>query len=215
MSTLHLLNLVVHVAAGTVGLVIGFTLLARRKGTRRHRAWGRRFGAATLVVGLSAAVGSVFFRFLPLFAVLNVVVIYQLVSGWRVIYTREAGPAPIDALWTATGVLASVALIPVLMARPHDVPPTILYSTFAALGLLLAYDAARWAFPRRWHRAVWPYEHVYKLVCALFAMLSALVGNVVRFAQPWSQLLPSVLGMIVIVGFFIRMPRRTSRGRAG
>ncbi len=50
-----------------------------------HRRCGRRFANSALVVGLTATIGSVFFRFIPVFAVLNVLVVYQLVSGWRVI----------------------------------------------------------------------------------------------------------------------------------
>ena len=208
MSPQHLTNLAVHVLAGAVGLAIGFTMLARPKGTATHREWGRRYAWVTLIVCLSAAVGSAFFRFLPLFAVLNVVVLYQLVSGWRVIYTKGEGPAPIDGLWTAVGVVAAISLVPILLADSGGTAPSILYPTLGALAALLVYDAARWFFPRRWHAVVWPFEHVYKIVASLFAMLSAFVGNVIRFGQPWSQILPSVLGFVVILWFFRLLARR-------
>lgn len=45
---------------------------------------------------------------------------------------------------------------------------------------------------------MWRYEHVYKSIASLFAMLSAASGNVIRFGQPWPQLLPSALGMATI-----------------
>jgi hypothetical protein len=38
-------------------------------------------------------------------------------------------------------------------------------------------------------------------------MLSALVGNVIRAGQPWSQVAPSAVGMLVIVYFFARIHR--------
>jgi hypothetical protein len=53
--------------------------------------------ALTLVVCLTAVIGNIVFRFMPLFAVLTVLVSYQLLSGWHVIYTRAAGPNAIDA----------------------------------------------------------------------------------------------------------------------
>ncbi len=201
MTPLHTANLAVHILAGTLALLVGILILARAKGTPSHRRWGRRFGYLTLVVVVSAAVGSVVFRFLPLFAVLNLVVVYQLVSGWRVVTTKEKGPAPVDALWTVFGIVGAILLVPVAM-NSIDAAPVVLFSTLGALAALLAYDTARWIFPRSWHRSLWPYEHVYKMVSSMFAMLSALVGNVVRVGQPWSQLLPSVLGVCVIAWFF-------------
>lgn len=38
MSPLHFANIAMHVAAGTVGLGINFTMLAKAKGTPAHRS---------------------------------------------------------------------------------------------------------------------------------------------------------------------------------
>jgi hypothetical protein len=45
------------------------------------------------------------------------------------------------------------------------------------------------------------------LISAQFGMLSALVGNVIRVGQPWSQLLPSAVGLLVVITTFIRLAR--------
>jgi uncharacterized membrane protein len=209
MSPLHLTNLGVHIAAGTVALAIGFALLAMRKGTATHRRWGKVFCALALVVSLSAAVGTVFFRFIPVFAVLTVLVPYQLVSGWRSVYTRDRGPTRVDALWTLVALAFAVALAPTLLASPGRVD-VVAYSSLGALFTLLAYDSVRWLFPRRWFAALWRYDHIYKLVASLFALLSALVGNVVRAGQPWSQIAPSVIGLLTIAFFFVQVRRRRS-----
>jgi uncharacterized membrane protein YuzA (DUF378 family) len=82
-----------------------------------------------------------------------------------------------------------------------------MWSTLAALALLLAYDAARWLFPLRWHATLWRYEHIYKILGCLFGMLSAAVGNTVRVGQPWSQLAPSVIGLVAIVCCMLRTQR--------
>ena len=100
MLSAHLTNLAIHVAAGSVALAIGFTILFRAKGTAKHRRLGRLFSYFTLIVCCSAAVGTIFFRFVPVFAVLSVLVPYQLIGGWRSIYTKSAGPSGIDAVWT-------------------------------------------------------------------------------------------------------------------
>lgn len=207
MSPAHLANIGLHIAAGTVALLIGFALLAMRKGTATHRRWGKVFCGLALVVSLSAAVGTVFFRFIPVFAVLTVLVPYQLVSGWRSIYTRDRGPSRFDALWTLVALVFAIALTPALMSSPAGVD-IVAYSSLGALFILLAYDTARWLFPRRWFASLWQCDHVYKLVASLFAMLSALVGNVVRTGQPWSQIAPSVIGLLTIAFFFVQLRRR-------
>jgi hypothetical protein len=180
--------------------------LVSAKATPSHRKRGRAFVALTLVVCVTGVVGNVFFRFIPLFAVLTVLVAYQLLSGWHVIYTKADGPNRIDAFMAVCAASWAILLIPLLLAGSgtREAAPIVIYSSFGALVFLLAYDTARWCFPRRWHASLWRYEHIFKLVASLFAMLSAATGNLVRFGQPWSQLAPSVLGMVTIVWFVWR-----------
>lgn len=213
MGLAHLSNLAIHVGAGLVSISLGFALLARAKGTPWHRRWGRTFATCVLVVGGTAAFGSAMFRFMPLFVVLTVLTIYQVVSGWRAVRNREAGPGALDAAWTGAAIVASVALLPVFLATPAtgNSRPVVMISTLGALAAILAYDALRWLFPRRWFATLWIYEHVYKLVSSFAALLSALAGNVIRWGQPWSQVLPSALGTALIVYWSVRLARGDSR----
>jgi len=213
----HLLNILVHILAGAAAIVLGLVLLAKPKDAIRHRKRGRVFVLLTCVVCLTAAIGNALFRFLPLFAVLTVLVSYQLLSGWHVIYTRAAGPDALDA-----GLLLGAAAITAMLVRRlfadgalAGASASVLYSTLGAVACLLAYDAARWLFPRRWHAVLWRYEHIYKILGCLFGMLSAAVGNTVRAGQPWSQLAPSALGLAVVVCCIVRTHRRTRPGQIG
>lgn len=214
MTLAHLTNLALHIGAGVIAMAIGFWLLAARKGTAAHRKTGRIFVALTLLVCACAAIGNVFFRFLPLFAVLTVLVLYQLLSGWHVIYTRADGPNRVDALLCASATLGGAALMPLVLAKgAGESGLSVIYSSLGTLLFLLAYDALRWLFPRRWHATLWRYEHIYKLLASLFAMVSAAAGNLFPHAQPWSQLAPSALGIACIAWFFWREFNR-SRLRA-
>lgn len=209
MTPAHLLNLAVHIGAGAVGILLGGVLLARAKGTRQHVRLGRVFVALAGAVGLSALVGSVFFRFIPLFAVLTLLVPYVLLSGWHVIYTKTLGPDTWDALLLLVAVAAAVLLVPVLLAAPPgggSNSAVVVKATLGALAVVLVYDAARWLFPRRWHAHTWRYEHIYKIFSALFGMLSAAVGNLLG-GVPVAQLAPSVLGVLAIAWFFWREAR--------
>ncbi len=209
MQTAQTINISLHVLSGAVAIGIGFFMLAKQKGTPLHRKLGRVFAYFTLLVCMFAAFGLVLFRFMPLFAVLTVLVTYQLVSAWHTVYTRERGPSAFDAVLTVVGVAVSIALVPFLLAHEGGVS-RVVYATLGGLATVLIYDLIRWLFPRRWYSSLWLYEHVGKMIGVLFGMVSALVGNVVRFGQPWSQLLPTVLGMIVTVYFFVRL-RHLSR----
>jgi uncharacterized membrane protein len=206
---LQLCNLALHVGAGLAGIGLGIAMLVRDKGTRWHRQRGRQFAICVLIVGGTAAFGSAMFRFMPMFVVLTVLTIYQVVSGWRAVRNREAGPGAFDAAWTAVAIVATAALLPILLSAPptSNSKPVVVFSTLGALAAILAYDAVRWLFPRRWFATLWIYEHVYKLVSSFAALLSAFAGNVIRWGQPWSQLLPSVLGTALIVYFFVRLAR--------
>jgi uncharacterized membrane protein len=209
MTTPHLLDLGVHILAGSAAIVLGLYLLGQPKDATHHRRRGRVFVLLTAVVCLSAAIGNAVFRFLPLFAVLTVLVSYQLLSGWHVIYTRANGPDRIDAGL----LLGAVAITAMLVRRLFldgvmiGAAASVMVSTLAAVAILLAYDAARWLFPRRWHAVLWRYEHVYKILGCLFGMLSAAIGNTVRSGQPWSQLAPSVLGIVAVGGCWVRIYR--------
>jgi uncharacterized membrane protein len=200
----HLLNIFVHVIAGTLGLVLGLIILSRAKGTELHKRLGQWFCYLCLAVCVSAALGLMFFRFLPVFAILDLLVFYQLVSGWRSAYTKHKGPAMVDLLFTLiVSVVFSFLLVVVL--RSNYGSPVIVYATMTTLILILIYDLLKWFFPRRVFGTLWRYEHIYKLISCVFGMLSALMGNVVRMGQPWSQIAPSVLGMLVILYFFYRL----------
>lgn len=193
MSTAHALNLALHVGAGTAALLLGAVLLMRRKGTVWHRRWGRVFGVLACVVCASAAL-SLVFGYHPLFAVLTLTVAYQVWGGWRAVRWRGRGPDWRDAL---ASVIATLAWVALALGTPAWNPP--LLGALAWLAMVLAYDAARWAFPRGWFSALWRCEHAAKWIACVCGMASAMLGNVWRSGQPWSQLLPSVAGVVLIV----------------
>jgi uncharacterized membrane protein len=210
MSNAHIINLLIHITSGAVALIIGFVILSQMKGTEKHRKLGRAFSYLTLIVCLSAATGVIFFRFLPPFAALTLLVLYQFVSGWHIIYTKERGPSKFDAIWTLFMAAFIVFVAPILIERTIGTR-TIVYSALGSLSSVLLYDTMRWLFPRRWYQRLWRYEHTYKMIAPLFGMFSAFVGNVVRVGQPWSQITPSAVGFMVIGYYFVKLYREDKK----
>jgi hypothetical protein len=94
----------------------------------------------------------------------------------------------------------------------HVPPPPIFESPrHAGFLFVLAFDLLRWLFPLRWLAKRWHATHLYKMCGALFGVISAFVGNVMVWGQPWSQLLPSVLGTFVIAYWLVRIARTGDR----
>lgn len=205
---MHFLNLAIHVGCGCAAIALGFLILWIDKGTTRHRRLGRRFAWLTLAVCGSAVIGNLLFRFIPLFAILTLLVLYQFAGAWRAVVVKGNGPALLDAVLTACAAVAAFMLAPFVLTAPHAAAPVVIHATFAALAVVIGYDIARWLFPTRWHRSLWRYEHVYKSTASMFAMLSAAGGNAIPFGQPWSQLLPSAMGMGTIGWMLWRTWRR-------
>ncbi|WP_312434559.1 hypothetical protein [Janthinobacterium sp.] len=220
MSQPHLFNLAVHILAGSLAIVLGLYLLAVAKGTPQHRRRGRCFAWLTLVVCATAALGNLLFGYRPVFAVLTVLVLYQLLSGWRAVHTRDTGPEAIDGTMTAIALACGLLILASLRQDRSGQQVIVVLSSLGGLATILIYDSARWLFPHRWHGALWRYEHIYKLLASLFAMLSAAAGNLMRVGQPWTQLAPSVLGLLCIVWCWRRQYERErqlagGRARAG
>ncbi|MCC7002385.1 MAG: hypothetical protein IT357_09530 [Gemmatimonadaceae bacterium] len=212
MSTPHLLNLAAHVGAGGLAILLGFAVLGRTKGDATHRRWGLWLVGITTIVVATAALGLAVFRWMPLFALLTLLVGYQLLGGWRAARTREAGPQRIDLAFSLLAVAIAAVIVPTALNDPM-VARAVVIGSCSALGTVLSYDLLRWLAPKRWHAAAWRYEHLYKMNAALFGMISAFVGNTVRAWQPWSQLLPSAIGILAIVVQASRLARAEQRAK--
>jgi hypothetical protein len=111
----------------------------------------------------------------------------------------------------AIAVMAAAAYyLYAILPRGAYWAPGVTWSTIGALFLVTSWDLGRIAFPEGFRKKAVPYEHAYKMVSAFSALCSAFTGTVFPRYQPYSQLLPSVLGLGYIIVIFIRLsnPRR-------
>lgn len=203
----HLLNLAVHIAAGGMALLVGVALLLHGKGSAWHRRWGRWYGGCAIAVCASAVVGLVWFRFMPMFAMLTVLVAYQLFGGWHGARRKRGASCWLDGLAVLAAGLAVAALLPAVMALPAGLQ-TASFAALGALASVMAYDVCRWWFPLQLRERIWQYEHAYKMIATWSGMSSAMLGNVAHDWQPWSQLGPTMLGLAVIALCFLGIAQR-------
>ncbi len=89
--------------------------------------------------------------------------------------------------------------------------PVIIYSTVGTLLLVIAYDFIRYLIPASIYGNLWLYEHIYKMIGAFTALLAAFSGTVFPNYKPYSQVLPSVLGVLLQIGFIVFYARKNRR----
>lgn len=195
----HDVNVALHVAGGAAGLLVGAFVIATRKGETLHKRVGRVFvwlGGLSLVTAL---VGVFYFDPLPPLISATLAFGYQYLSGLRVLQLKTSGPNLMDALLAALGLAGCAALYLSMGSGTEAWPPIIGYSAIGYTSSVAVYDLSRHFWADAWLKHVRRIDHGLKMTGAYFAMMSAGVGNVFRDLQPWSQVGPSALGMLVMV----------------
>lgn len=211
MPSSHHLNILTHVAFGTLALLAGLGPLLTAKGGRAHVRLGRWFlGLAAAVLG-TAVLGLAVFNFRPFLSVIVLLSAYQAYSGYRVSRIRAVGPAWHDGLFSAVFLLGGAAFLVLLPRIRLGWSPVVMYSALGSLLALTLYDLSRFWWRQRWRRGAWLYEHIWKMTGTYTALLSAFTGTVLAAYQPYSQFLPSVLGTAVAAAFVAHAYRRRHR----
>jgi len=222
MSTLHHLNIAVHVVFGTLALLVGLGPMLTAKGSAAHGRWGRWFLGLATVVLVSAVLGLAVFNFRPFLTVVVLLSVYQAYSGHRALRTRATGPTLQDGLFSAGFLLGAGAFLLLLPRIALVWSPVVMYSTLGTLLALTVYDLSRFGWRDRWRQGAWLYEHIWKMMSTYAALLSAFTGTVLDAYKPYSQFLPSVLGSAGALGFMVytyrlrrSRPRNAPAGPAG
>ncbi|MBX3431177.1 MAG: hypothetical protein KF779_16440 [Hyphomonadaceae bacterium] len=195
----HVANVWVHVVAGAFALAVGLIPLLSAKGGSIHRRGGRAFVWLGAIVLSTALVGIVFYDPpAPLIAA-SAAAGYQYLSSLRALQLKGHGPGLIDATLAAAGLAACAALYVYMGPGTSSWTPAIGYSTIGYVAFVALYDLSRHAWSQVWRTHVRPIDHGLKMTGAYFAMMSAGVGNIFRDMQPWSQVGPSIIGLLVIL----------------
>ncbi len=169
------------------------------KGGAAHRRWGRSFAwLAALVVG--TACFAVLFGSPPgALVAVTVSAGYQLIGGLRALQLRDRAPNGWDAALAIGALLLIARMLLTMGPGTASFTPAIGYATLGYVAAIALYDLSRHAWGSLWSRAIRPLDHGMKMTGVYFAMLSAGAGNLLPGLQPWSQLVPSTLGMMAML----------------
>ena len=199
----HQINVWTHIAAGAVALAVGLVPLFSRKGGPLHRWSGRvTAGLGVLVLGSATLATLLFNPPAPLMAA-TLSAGYQYLSGLRTLMLNRRGPGLPDALLALAGLGLSALILFQMGQGSTSWSPAFGYATIGFLSAITLYDLSRFFWISTWYRNVRSLDHGVKMIGFYFAMLSAGAGNLLAELQPLSQILPSVMGMVALIGFVI------------
>jgi len=198
---LHTTNISIHVLTGSIALLLGGIALITRKGQRAHIKTGRWFLVLLMIVIATGLAGVFVFGRNTFLLVITVLAGYNGFSGYRVLKTKSNRPKLIDVLVALISLLSVLYFLYYFKKIGMIWTPVIIYSTVGALLLVITYDFLRYLIPASSYKKFWVCEHIYKMVGAFSALLAAFTGTVFSEYQPYSQILPSVFGIMLQVSF--------------
>ncbi|GAA4789680.1 hypothetical protein GCM10023231_17080 [Olivibacter ginsenosidimutans] len=128
---------------------------------------------------------------------------YYGFSGYQILKTKKNKPRLIDISVAIVSLISVSYFLYYFKSIGMYWSPIIVYSTVGALLAVITYDFIRYLIPKKAYQNIWLYEHIFKMIGAFTALLSAFTGTVFNNYQPYSQFLPSVFGTLLQIGFII------------
>jgi len=213
----HVLNIVLHILAGSAGILAGLVALVTSKGGRAHRRAGYTFIFAYAGVFVTAVLGVAVFEFRSFLTVATIASAYSVFSGYRALKLRGQRPQAVDRVGAAAGLAAPLLFLGLMHFTHKPWSPALTWSVLGVLIAMSAYDLLRILLPLEWLRRVWVQEHLLKMINALNALVSTFAATVFPQYQPWAALIPALVGTGVAIGFVVAGPRawRPSSRRPG
>ena len=203
MKILFTLFLIIHITAGTFGLITGTLNTILKKGTKRHKLIGRIFLMCMTVNAVSSFVLAIIHPNVFLFIV-GVFSLYLVHAGNRIlqlkIITETLKPKFFD--WTLQiGMILfscgfiSLGIITLIQQNTFG----IVYITFGFIGARLAFKDIRYYQRKIINKNYWLTSHLSKMMGGYIAALTAfLVVNNKILPPLIAWLLPTFFGSLLI-----------------
>ena len=213
-SFLHNSNILIHVISGSIALLLGVLALTTKKGGKWHKKIGNYFLILMTIVVLTGLIGVFIFKRNTFLLIITVLSAYYGFSGYRILKTKTNKPKWIDVSVAIASLISVSYFLYYFKSIGMYWSPVIIYSTVGALLLIITYDFVRYLIAKKAYRNMWLYEHIFKMIGAFTALLSAFSGTVFEDYQPYSQFLPSVLGTLLQIGFIVYYIKKNKGNRA-
>ncbi|QNK63622.1 hypothetical protein H7F33_03715 [Pedobacter sp. PAMC26386] len=205
MEFTHHLNIIVHVTAGTIALLTGLAAAFINKHSKKHAQFGKNFMWMILIVIITGLIGVFVFKRNNFLLVITLLSGYNCFSGIRAIRLHGQKPQWIDYLLSIIAIVSALYYLYYINSLGLYWSGVIVYSTIGSLFLVTIYDLFKMMLSVDLLKKAVMYEHTYKMLSALSAITSAFCGTVFPQYKPYSQFLPSLIGMTCIIVIFIRL----------
>ena len=208
---LHQINIFAHVIAGSLALIIGLVPFFTKKGGDIHIKYGRYFLYLMAATIFTATLGVLFFRSRPFLTIVTLESAYMTFAGYRVLKNKTKRPKSIDLFATLFLVSMAGRFLFLVGSKGAVWHQSVVIYLLGFLFTVGAYDLLRHVRPQL--AKYWLLEHIFKMTSAYIALFSAFAGTVLAAWQPYSQIIPSIMGTIWIVSMiWYYSGRRTATG---
>ena len=218
MDTIFKIFLVIHIIAGTIGLLSGTINIIAKKGDKRHRLIGKFFLYAMLTVGLSAFVLSTMHENYFLFIV-GVFTFYMAATGDRYLSLKglNSGQKPKQIDWLLTIAMLLFGLAFIVFGIYHLTRSNtfgIVFMVFGFIGLsMVAADIKNYK-GRSEIANYWLTAHLQRMIGAYIAALTAfLVVNSKHFNDIVPGYVIWLLPTVILVPLIVKWSREYERVR--
>jgi hypothetical protein len=198
---IHQANIVIHVIAGSVALLLGALAIIFNTNVRTHKKLGLYFLYFMTIVVTTGFIGALLFRSDPFLMILVIISGYDAFAGFRIIRLKENHPEIIDAIVPAVSLITAWIYLWKVSYTSVGMSSPVITSTMAGLTLMTVYDLAKYFYTHRFVKKWWLYEHIYKMLCAFSAIFSAFSATVITAFRPYTQLGPAVICFGLIIYF--------------
>ncbi|SUJ01288.1 Uncharacterised protein [Sphingobacterium spiritivorum] len=199
----HSSNIAIHVLAGSTALILGVIALISKKGNKLHTKSGNLFVKVMIVIIFTGLLGVFVFQRNSFLLVITVLSAYYTFSGYRTLQTKSNQPKLLDVSVGILSVLTALYFLYFFKKIGFYWSPVTTYATVGALFTIVTYDFCKYLIPKSKYGKLWLYEHIYKMIGAFTALLSAFSGTVFPNYKPYSQVLPSAFGTILAIAFLV------------
>ena len=128
-------------------------------------------------------------------------------GGHDVLRVRAAATQAEDILASALAFMAPGIFLFAMHVLHKPWSPALTWSVLGGILALSAYDLARSWLPLHWLQRAWLHEHLYKMLAAYIAITATAGATIFPHFQPWSALIPVILGEVATIVFLILTPR--------
>ncbi|GAB3709333.1 hypothetical protein GCM10027592_45400 [Spirosoma flavus] len=212
MKTLVISLLILHIATGSIALLVGLVPMFSKKGSRLHNRTGLVYVYCMITVAITALLLCVVqpLTMMRLFLTgIAVFSFYLSMSGWRATKQKKSGPTTADRVLIYATVVVSFAMISMgvyLISRAGNVFFPILFTFFGVLtGVFARQDIQQLRKPAE--KMHWFFQHFTRMGGSYIATFTAaLVTNMGRILPPdapaWTHtigwIVPSIVGGMLI-----------------